>query len=124
MFFCIIETSYSEAALTLTTRNWTDEGVGQLSLWFRGSANNTAEPLYVAVSNTPGAPAVVANDDPTAAQQGRWIQWVIPLQTLVDKGIDLTNVDKIAIGLGSQSGMTVVGGSGTIYVDDVRLRQP
>jgi hypothetical protein len=111
----------SEAALTLTTRDWTEEGVGELSLWLRGSANNTAEPVYVAISNTSGAPAIVANDDPTAAQQGRWTQWTIPLQTLADQGIDLTNVDKIAIGLGSKSGMAVAGGTGTLYVDDIAL---
>jgi hypothetical protein len=30
-------------------------------------------------------------------------------------------VDKVAIGLGSKSGMAVTGGSGTVYIDDIRL---
>ena len=111
----------SEAALTLTTRDWTDEGVGELSLWFRGSAANAADPLYVAVSNAAGTPVIVANDDPVIAQKGSWTQWVIPLQTLADRGITLTNVDKIAIGLGSQSGMAASGGTGTMYIDDIAL---
>ena len=112
----------SEAALTLTTtRDWTEEGVGELSLWIRGSANNTAEPVYVAISNASGAPVIVANDDSAVAQKGKWTQWLIPLQTFADQGINLTNVDKIAIGLGSKSGMTVVGGTGTLYVDDIAL---
>ncbi|MEJ2705626.1 MAG: hypothetical protein P8Z79_24580, partial [Sedimentisphaerales bacterium] len=112
----------SEATLTLTTaRDWTEEGVGELSLWFRGSANNAPEPLYIAVSNSAGAPAVVAYDDATAAQNGRWTQWVIPLQALADKGIDLSNVDTLAIGLGSESGTSSAGGTGTIFVDDIAL---
>jgi hypothetical protein len=111
----------SEAALTLTARDWTEESVGELSLWFRGSANNTTEPLYVAISNATGAPAVMANDDPVASQSGRWTQWVIPLQAIADQGINLTDVDKIAIGLGSKSGMAVVGGTGTMYIDDIAL---
>jgi hypothetical protein len=112
----------SEATLTLTTaRDWTEEGVGELSLWFRGSAANAPEPLYIAVSNSAGAPAVVAYDDATAAQNGRWTQWVIPLQALADKGIDLSNVDTLAIGLGSESGTSSAGGTGTIFVDDIAL---
>jgi hypothetical protein len=115
----------SEATLTLTTaRDWTEEGVGELSLWFRGSAANAADPLYVAISNTAGAPAVVAYDDPTAAQKGSWTPWVIPLQTFADQGINLVNVDKIAIGLGSKSGMAAAGGTGTMYIDDIRLYRP
>jgi hypothetical protein len=89
-----------------------------------GIASNDAEPLYVAVSNSAGAPAVVVNDDPAAAQIEEWTQWIIPLQTLADQGINLTDVDKIAIGLGTQGNMTVPGGSGKMYIDDIRLLKP
>jgi hypothetical protein len=104
-------------------RDWTAASVGELSLWTRGDAANAAEPLYVAISNTAGAPAVVAHDEPTIAQKGSWIQWVIPLQAFADQGIDLTNVDKIAIGLGSKGGAST-GGIGTLYIDDIRLFRP
>jgi hypothetical protein len=110
--------------LTLTkARDWTEEGVVELSLWFRGDSTNPAEPLYVAVSNAAGAPAVVAHEDPEAALVIGWTQWVIPLQTLTDMGINLTDVDKIAIGLGSKGG-AAAGGSGTVYIDDIRLCRP
>ncbi|MHC4438472.1 MAG: hypothetical protein ACYS3S_14010, partial [Planctomycetota bacterium] len=33
-----------------------------------GIASNDPEPLYLAVSNSAGAPAIVVHDDPTAAQ--------------------------------------------------------
>ena len=111
----------SEASLTLTApRDWTQAGVATLSVWYRGASGNAAEPLYVAVSNSAGAPAVVANDNPEAATTLLWRQWRIPLQALADQGINLTNVDQIAIGLGSQGGASA-GGSGTLYVDDLRL---
>jgi hypothetical protein len=110
----------SEASMTLALRDWTMVSVETLSLWFRGDSDNAAEPLYVAISNTSGAPAVIAHDDAIAAQTDTWTQWIISLPTFADQGINLTNVDKMAIGLGSIGG-AAVGGSGTIYIDDLRL---
>jgi len=95
---------------------WTHQDIGIIS--------NAAEPLYVSISNASGAPAVVANADPAAATIDAWTNWRIPLQDFADQGINLRNVDKIAIGLGSQSGMASPGGSGTVYIDDIRLYCP
>jgi len=89
-----------------------------------GIGSNDAEPLYVAVSTIAGSPAVVVHDDPAAAQIDEWTEWIIPLQTLADQGITLTNIDKIAIGLGSKGNMTIPGGSGKMFIDDIRLYQP
>ena len=89
-----------------------------------GIESNDAESLYVAVSNASGAPAVVVHDDPAASQIDEWTEWIIPLQTLADLGITLTDVDKIAIGLGIQGNMTVPGGNGKMYIDDIRLTKP
>jgi hypothetical protein len=86
-----------------------------------GIASNDAEPLYVAVSNSTGSPAIVVNDDPAASQTDTWTEWVIPLQSLADQGINLTNVDKIAIGLGTSGNTTIPGGSGKMFIDDIRL---
>jgi hypothetical protein len=89
-----------------------------------GIASNAAEPLYVAVSNSAGNPAVVVNDDPDAATVNTWTEWVIPLQAFADQGIVLTNVDRIAIGLGTRGNTTVAGGSGKMFFDDIRLYRP
>jgi len=86
-----------------------------------GIESNDAEPLYVAVSNTAGQPAVVIHDDPAAAQIETWTEWIIPLQAFVDQGINLANVDRIAIGLGTRDNTTIPGGSGKMYFDDIRL---
>jgi hypothetical protein len=116
---------YSEVAKTLTyPRDWTEEGVGELTVWFRGKADNDAEPLYVAVSNSVGSPAIVVNNDPAAAQVDVWTKWIIPLQSFADQGIDLTDVDSIAIGLGAQGNLTTPGGAGKMYFDDIQLDKP
>jgi len=121
---------YSEVELTLPAdlRNWTVEGIGELSLWFRGETTNAPETLYVAVSNPDGigtgAPAVVVYDNPAAATINTWTEWVIPLQAFADQGINLTDVDKIVIGLGTKGNMTIPGSSGKMYFDDIRLYRP
>ena len=89
-----------------------------------GIASNDAEPLYVAVSNSTGSPAVVVHDDPAVSQIDTWTEWVIPLQAFADQGIVLTDVDRIAIGLGTRGNMTVPGGSGKMFIDDIRLYRP
>ncbi len=89
-----------------------------------GIASNAAEPLYVAVSNAAGQPAVVVHPDPKAAQVTTWTEWVIPLSAISGKGITLTNVDKLAVGLGTKGNMTTAGGSGKMYFDDIRLYRP
>ncbi len=114
----------SEGSMALTAlRDWTQAGVAELSIWIRGSSGNAAEPLYVSVANSAGAPAIAVHDDPSAATVRSWTQWSIPLQTFADQGINLSNVNSIAIGLGSKGG-TAAGGSGTLFVDDIRLIQP
>ena len=88
-----------------------------------GIASNAAETLYVAVSNSTGTSAVVYHDDPAAAQIDTWTKWAIPLQAFADQGINLTNVDRIAIGLGSRGNTTIPGGSGKMFFDDIRLER-
>jgi hypothetical protein len=89
-----------------------------------GIVSNAPEPLYVALSNTTGSPAVVVHDDPAAANIDAWTEWIIPLQAFADQGINLSNVDRIAIGLGSRGNVTIPGGSGKMYIDDIRLYVP
>jgi hypothetical protein len=89
-----------------------------------GIESNDAEPLYVAVSNKTGEPAVVVHDDPAATQIDTWTEWIIPLQAFADQGITLTDVNSLAIGLGTKGNKTTPGGSGKMYFDDIRLYQP
>jgi len=94
------------------TTQWTNQDIG--------IASNAAEPLYVAVSNSAGNPAVVFHNDPAAAQIDTWTEWIIPLQAFADQGINLTSVDSIALGLGDRNNPQP-GGSGKMFFDDIRL---
>ncbi|MFH1882538.1 MAG: hypothetical protein ABIL62_07500, partial [Planctomycetota bacterium] len=111
---------YSEATLTLTyPRDWTENGVSTLTIWFRGDSANAAETLYVALNGN----AIVTNDNPDAAQVTNWTEWTIDLQAFADQGVNLTNVNTISLGLGNKN-IPVAGGSGTMYFDDTRLYAP
>jgi len=117
--------NYSEVELTLDyPRDWTEQDVDKLTIWYRGIVNNDAERMYVALSNRTGGPVMAYHDDPAATQVGAWTEWIIPLQNFADQGINLTDIDRIAIGVGTQGNMTIPGGSGKMYFDDIRLYQP
>ncbi|MHC4430822.1 MAG: LamG domain-containing protein, partial [Planctomycetota bacterium] len=88
-----------------------------------GIQNNDPEPMYVAVANSTGQPAVVYHDDPNAAQIDTWTEWNIDLKDFQDKGINLTDVDSIALGFGNRDNPQV-GGAGKMYFDDIRLYRP
>ena len=108
----------SEATLTLVwPRDWTEEGVTKLSLWMNGSAANAADRVYVALSGT----AVIYHDDPSATQIEGWTEWVIDLSAFGGFGVNLTNVDSITIGIGTQNAPVATGGTGVMYFDDIRL---
>jgi len=89
-----------------------------------GIASNDPEPMYIAISNITGQPAVVYNEDPNAATIDTWTEWRIPLQAFAEQDIDLTDVDSIAIGFGNNGNTTTPGGSGKMFIDDIRLYRP
>ncbi len=95
---------------TNVSPQWTNQDVGMLS--------NYAEPMYFALNGTS-----VYHDNPDAALIDTWTQWTIPLQVFTDLGVDLANVDTIAIGLGDKNNLQP-GGTGTMFIDDIRLYRP
>jgi hypothetical protein len=115
---------YSEATAIIDNltggRDWTRYGIENLSLWFIGILSNSADPIYVSIANSTGASAMVLHDEPAATQIDAWREWTIPLQAFADQGVGLTDVDRISIGIGNKDNPQP-GGSGTIYIDDIRL---
>jgi hypothetical protein len=106
----------SEATLTLVyPRDWTEEGVTKLSLWFRGGSGNAADRIFVALNGT----TVVYHSDLAATQITGWNEWVIDLADFA--GVDLTNVNSVTIGIGTKGSPAADGGTGTMYFDDIRL---
>jgi hypothetical protein len=86
-----------------------------------GIQSNDAEPMYVAIANNTGPPAVVYHGNPNAAQIDIWTPWPIDLNDFA--GIDLTDVNSIAIGFGDRNNPQA-GGSGKVYFDDIVLYRP
>jgi len=110
----VCEAVFSNVKFTGTvTQEWQNQDIG--------ISSNTPQPIYVAVGNSTGEPAVVYHDDPNATVIPVWTEWTIPLQAFADQGIDLRDVDNIAIGIGTKGDTTSLGGSGKMFFDDIRL---
>ncbi|MDT8302095.1 MAG: sugar-binding protein [Sedimentisphaerales bacterium] len=110
----------SEATLTLASnRDWTVKGVDTLAIWYIGDTANVPETMYVALNDS----AVVTNDNPDAALATSWTEWLIPLQTFADQGVNLANVTSITLGFGNRNN-PIAGGVGIMYIDDIRLYAP
>jgi len=97
-------------------RDWNQQGVTKLSLWFRGAPGNAAERMFVALNGN----AVAYHADSAATQIAVWTEWVIELQTFADQGMDLTNVSTITIGFGTKNS-PAAGGTGQMLFDDIVL---
>jgi hypothetical protein len=90
--------------------------------WIFGDiGTNAPEQLYVALEDTVGNIGVVEHDDPNAVTLTDWQEWNIPLTDFT--GVDMNSVKKVYIGLGDREA-PVQGGSGAIYVDDIRACPP
>ena len=93
-------------------QNWTKGDARTLVLWYYGDPNNSStEQMYVKINNT----KVIYEGDSNNLVKQRWTQWNIDLASL---GINLNNVTTLGIGF-ERTGAT--GGSGTVFIDDIRL---
>jgi len=108
------EAAFSSVTITgNVTGQWASQDIGILS--------NDAEPMYVAIANNTGQPAVVVHDDPNAAQIDTWTEWNIDLRDFA--GINLADVNSIAVGVGNRNNPQA-GGAGKMYFDDFALYRP
>ena len=112
---------YSEAELDLGSANWTTNGVDTLRLFVYGQEGNSLERLYVAIEDTSGNVAVVANPDAGATGRPGWNEWRIPLDDFA--GVNLSRVAMMYLGVGDRDSPTA-GGSGTIFIDDIGAGHP
>jgi hypothetical protein len=99
---------------TISSGPWEHQDVGIVS--------NDPEPLYVALNGTAVIP--YADGDPQVVLTEEWTEWQIPLADFAALGVNLADVDSMAIGVGTQGNTTMAGGSGTLYFDDIRLYRP
>ena len=99
------------------TGDWANQDIGIMS--------NEAERMYVAISDASGTTGIdyYGDGDPNATLINTFTEWPIDLKKFSDKGVNLTDVNKISIGFGNRDNPQP-GGSGTVYFDDIRLYQP
>ncbi|MBN2129406.1 MAG: hypothetical protein JW741_07910 [Sedimentisphaerales bacterium] len=103
-----------------TPQDWTAGGMNTVSLWFRGEAANSADPLYVALKDDDGWSGVVRHPDPNALLLDEWQQWQIRLTTFAFGPVDPTAVTQLFIGTGNRQ-EPKAGGEGIVTIDDIRL---
>ena len=107
-------------SLSSDLSNWNREGVVTLTVWYYGDAANAVQPLYVAVNGN----AVVTSPDANAVLATEWKPFDIPFEDLTAQGVNLSNVNSITVGLGNKAAPQAGGGSGHIFIDDIRLYLP
>jgi len=107
---CKAEFSNVQTTGAVSPPMWTHQAIGATM------ASNEPEPMYVALNGN----ALVYHDNPNATQIDTWTRWNIDLQAFADQGVNLTNVNTIAIGFGDKMNPQT-GGSGMMYFDDIQL---
>ncbi len=102
---------YSDAEYTFDMpQDWTVHGIAMLVVYFHGRTENAAAPLYVKIDGR----KVLYDGGASATTLPVWKQWSIDLAS---SGANLKSVGTLTIGLGDGK----PGGTGTIYIDDIRL---
>jgi internalin A len=102
--------------------DWTANSMDTFELYFRGASDNEPEQLYLSIEDDAGQIVIMTNPDPDAVLTEQWQQWSIPLADLTAKGVDVTAILKLSIGVGNPEN-TQPGGIGIIYIDDIRVIQ-
>ncbi len=113
---------YSEAERTWTApQDWTVKGVNTLTLYVQGQTTNTAEKFYVVVEDAAGKIGVAVHPDPAVLTAAKWTEWKIPLSSL--SGVNAAKIKKLYLGVGNRTN-SAPGGTGRIYLDDIRITKP
>jgi hypothetical protein len=96
------------------TGDWqlADLGVAQ------SNKGNSLETFYVILEDSLGNSKIINNTDSAMIATGEWVQWQIPLTDFT--GVNSQSIKKMSIGVGNMNA-TTAGGTGKIYIDDIRL---
>jgi hypothetical protein len=105
---------FSNVSITGTvTGNWKSQDIGIQS--------NIPEQLYAVVADSSGNSAVVKDSDPSSSAIDNWTEWNIPFADFAS--VNMQAIKMMVIGVGDRAN-TTPGGSGTLYIDDIRLDRP
>ncbi len=104
------------AAVNVPYKDLTRGGANSISLWVQGNPKNYTDWLFVAVADTGGKMFLATYKDMSGLSNGEWSNWVVPLQLFSANGVNTKSAAKV--GVGAMAGRP---GTGTFYVDDIRL---
>jgi len=110
---------FSDVNMTGTiSGEWESQDIGIIS--------NDPESMYVVLQDGDSNaimyypdPNNPDNADPNATQHCPWTEWEIDLNDFSD--VNLADVQRIYLGIGTKDNPTPGGGSGLVYIDDIRL---
>jgi hypothetical protein len=108
-------------------QDWTVSGMEALSIRFRGDMDNVNTDIYVKVTDGGDSPAhtgsVTYAGPNTIAKSEVWREWNIDLQAFAAQDVNISDVNKITLGVGTgaDTGQTNVD---FLYFDDIRLYPP
>jgi regulation of enolase protein 1 (concanavalin A-like superfamily) len=130
MYVGLAVTSHNpDVAAEAVFSNVTITGTGSEQPWQHqdiGLINNSPEQLYVALNDS--GVVYYTDPDPNATFSGvlnpDWTHWKINLQDFANQGVNLANISKLSIGIGTKDNTTTPGGIGKLYIDDIRLYRP
>jgi hypothetical protein len=113
---------YSETEQEFSpVQDWTVSGADMLVLYVRGRGGNAPAQVYVALEDASKKVGVATYPDKTLTGVTQWTEWKIPLNSFA--GVNLAKVKKMSIGVGDRTS-PAAGGSGRLYIDDIRVTRP
>jgi hypothetical protein len=113
---------YSEAEREfLMPQDFTRHGIKSLSLWVHGDSNSAPTALYVGLEDSTGVRVDVPETNTDLVVTTAWQEINIDLSRFTP--VNLLAVKKIYIGAGNRI-TPALGGTGLMFVDDIRLYGP
>jgi len=92
-----------------------------LVLYVRGTPSNKLAPQYIAIEDTSKRGAAVTHPDTAVVAASKWTQWKMPLSSFT--GVNLAKIKELYVSVGDKK-TPAAGGSGRIYIDDIRVTKP
>jgi len=137
MLYYNLDSPYESSAtfaMAANKEDWSRMGAEIFGLWFYGdAANDTAEPLYVTVTDGSANTSTVVYGssldpfgtayDAADVADPDWHDWLIDLQVFTDDGVDVTDIASLTIGFGD-AGAPAGDGFGNVWFDNIRLYGP
>jgi hypothetical protein len=110
------------AEFTDVSTSGTVTGVWQLAtIGVDMPAGNTPQPIYVVLEDSTGASKMVQHDSSYATGLAGWNEWNVELSEFAP--VNLSSIKKMYIGVGNRITPSV-GGTGDLFIDDIRVHPP